>query len=106
MPKITYVGPDGVAQTHEVAANLSVMRGAVDNDVPGIRAECGGACACATCQVLVDPEWEGKIPAPGPMEVSMLEEAEGDGASRRLSCQINVTEALDGLVVHVPKDIY
>ena len=105
MPKITYVGQDGTRLSYEVADGLSVMRGAVDNDVPGILAECGGACACATCQVVLDPAWESKVPAAGPMELSMLEENE-EGDARRLSCQIQVTDALDGLVVHVPSKQY
>ena len=101
MPKITYIEADSASHTLEVPVGESVMRGAVLNDVPGILAECGGACACATCQVFIDAAWMDKIPAPQAMEASMLDGEEG--VTRRLSCQIIVTEALDGLVVHTPK---
>lgn len=100
MPKIHYLEIDGTRHTQEVKVGASVMQGAVQNNVPGILAECGGACACATCQVFVDPAWQGKVPPPGAMEESMLDAEEA--ADRRLSCQIKVTEELDGLVVHLP----
>lgn len=106
MPKITYVDKNGTRHTLEVAKGLSVMRGAVDNSVPGILAECGGACACATCQVIVTKEWATKLPAPEAMELSMLDGAEQGETTRRLSCQITVTDALDGLVVQVPESQY
>ncbi len=103
MPKITYVQPNGSSRSVEVAIGLSVMRGAVDHDLPGIRAECGGACACATCPVLIDPAWVDKIPAPAATELSMMDDETVErGMQRRLSCQINVTAAVDGLVVHIP----
>jgi 2Fe-2S ferredoxin len=101
MPKITYIEADGASHTLEVPVGESVMRGAVMKNVPGILAECGGACACATCQVFVDAAWMDKIPPPQAMEASMLDGE--DGVTRRLSCQITVTEALDGLVVRMPK---
>jgi len=102
MPKIHFVEPGGGVRTVESPAGQSVMRAAVDHGMPGIRAECGGACACATCPVLVDPAWMARIPPPGATEASMLD---GDGPergmTRRLSCQIEVTPGLDGLVVHL-----
>src|SRR5271155_1714502 len=102
MAKITYVEFNGTTHTVEVKSGLSVMEGAVKHAIPGIDAECGGACACATCQVFVDEAWADKIPRSGAMEQSMLEE--GEGPPCRLSCQITVTEALDGLVVRVVQD--
>ncbi len=101
MPKITYIQPDGVARDVDVAAGRSVMEGAIHADVHGIIAECGGACACATCQVYVDEAWAARVGTPGPLELSMIEDAESDRPHLRLSCQIQATDALDGLVVHV-----
>ena len=104
MPMIRYIDPVGQAHALDVAAGTSIMRGAVINDVPGILAECGGACACATCQVVVDAAWADKVPPPGPMEKSMLDFTEEDGPPTRLSCQIVVTPELDGLVVRIPAE--
>ena len=101
MAKITYIQPDGRAQTLDVSAGDSVMEGAFKNDVAGIIAECGGACACATCKVFIDPAWAGRVAKPGPLEQSMLDEADAEETHLRLSCQIKVTDALDGLVVRV-----
>ena len=107
MPKITFVGPDGSAFSHALEAGQSLMRAALDNDVPGIVAECGGACACATCQILIPPEWLDRIPAPEAVERSMLDDASAErGMTRRLSCQIMATAELDGLVVHIPSSQY
>ena len=106
MPRITYVSSDGITLVCEVPCGLSVMRGAVECNLPGISADCGGACACATCQVVVDQAWLEKVPGPQSMELSMLEESEEDSGMRRLSCQITVTNELDGLIVHVPKELY
>jgi len=75
MVKITYIQPDGRAQTFEVPPGYSVMEGAFRNDVAGIIAECGGSCACGTCQVFVDPAWAERAAKPGPLEQSMIEEA-------------------------------
>jgi 2Fe-2S ferredoxin len=79
------------------------MEGAITNEIPGIDADCGGACACATCHVYVDPAWFEKLPPQDEMELSMLDFAIERQANSRLSCQIKVTEALDGLVVRLPK---
>jgi 2Fe-2S ferredoxin len=105
MPKITYLTPSGIAHTHEVPCGQSVMRGAVDHNLPGISADCGGSCACGTCEVVIDPSWTGKLPAPDAMELSMLDAVEDDTGGRRLSCQITVTNSLDGLVVSISKEI-
>ncbi len=80
------------------------MEGAVKNNVPGIDADCGGACACATCHVYVDPAWTEKTGAATSMEESMLDFANELKPTPRLSCQIQVTDALDGLVVRLPED--
>lgn len=101
MAKITYVQPDGHAQTFDVPLGYSVKDGATNNDVLGIIAECGGACACATCKIFVDPTWAERVPQPGPLEQSMLDEDDAEEKHLRLSCQISVTDALDGLVVRV-----
>jgi ferredoxin, 2Fe-2S len=103
MAKITYLHPDGRTFVVDVKAGTSLMEGAVKNDVPGIDAECGGACACATCHVFVDAAWRAATGEPELMEQSMLEFAAHAGPGSRLSCQITVTEALDGLIVHLPQ---
>jgi 2Fe-2S ferredoxin len=103
MPKITYIEHNGRAHTVDVPVGWSVMEGAVNNQIPGIDADCGGACACATCHVYVDPAWRDKLPPREEMEASMLDFALELKESSRLSCQIKVTEALDGLIVRMPK---
>jgi 2Fe-2S ferredoxin len=104
MPKVTYVQPDGGATVVEAAIGSTVMETAVDNDIPGIIAECGGACSCATCHVYVAPEWLDRLPAPDGLESGMLDCALDRQSNSRLSCQIRVRAELDGLVVHVPKE--
>jgi len=103
MPKITYITHEGV--THDVQADVgsTVMENAVRNAVPGIDAECGGALACATCHVYVDPAWSELTGSPSPMEEDMLDFAYDVQPTSRLSCQIKVEPALDGLVVRVPE---
>jgi 2Fe-2S ferredoxin len=103
MPKIRYVDHDGKEREVEVAEGLSVMEGAVKNLVPGIDADCGGACACATCHVYVDEAWLGKLDPKSDMEETMLDFAQELQPNSRLSCQIKVTPALDGLTVRTPK---
>lgn len=104
MAKITYVEHNGTQHVVEVANGLSVMEGARDNNVPGIEADCGGACACSTCHVYVDPAWVSKLPGKDDMEADMLDFAwQPDTERSRLTCQIKVTDALDGLVVHMPE---
>jgi 2Fe-2S ferredoxin len=102
MAKITYIQPDGASQTVEAENGLTVMEAAKMNDVPGIEAECGGACACATCHVYVEEAWRDKTGKPAEMEEDMLDFAFDVREGSRLSCQIKVSDALDGLVVHVP----
>ena len=103
MPNITYIQPDGTQQTIEAKTGWSVMEGAIKNRVRGIDADCGGACACATCHVYVDEAWRDKTGTASAMEESMLDFAEGVEANSRLSCQIRVTDALDGLIVRLPE---
>jgi len=103
MAKITYIEHDGTEHTVEVKPGLSVMEGAIKNNVPGIDADCGGACACATCHVYVDAGWEGKTGEKSAMEESMLDFAENVQDNSRLSCQIKVSDDLDGLVVRLPE---
>ena len=103
MPKITYIENNGAEHVIDVKSGLSVMEGAVKNNIPGIDADCGGACACATCHVYVDAAWTDKVGSKSAMEESMLDFAEGVEANSRLSCQIKVTDALDGLVVRMPE---
>jgi len=102
MAKITYVAFNGREHVVEVKSGLSVMEGAVRNNVPGIDADCGGACACATCHVYIDEAWRAKIGEPSAMEESMLDFAEAVEPNSRLSCQIRVSDTLDGLIVHLP----
>jgi ferredoxin, 2Fe-2S len=102
MPKITYIDASGNARTVEGTLGYTVMEMAVRNDISGIEGECGGACACATCHVYVSPEWQDKVGKLERMEEDMLDFAFDVRPNSRLSCQIRVTEALDGLVVHTP----
>ena len=104
MAKITYIEANGTEHVVEVKAGLSVMEGAVKSNVPGIAADCGGACACATCHVYVAQAWLAKVGATNATEQDMLDYAEGMQPNSRLSCQVIVTEELDGLVVHLPSD--
>ena len=103
MPKVTFVAHDGTRHEVQAEAGLSLMRAAVDNDVPGIDADCGGACACATCHVYVDENFAAETGRPSAMEESMLDFAENVEPNSRLSCQIKVSDALDGLVVRMPE---
>ena len=102
MPKITFIEHDGTPHTVEIAVGKSVMQAAVENNVPGIDADCGGECACATCHVYVDEAWRETIGPPLDMEQSMLDFAENVEPSSRLSCQVKVSDALDGLIVRLP----
>lgn len=103
MPKITYVDHQGAEHRIDVECGSTVMQGATGNDVPGIDADCGGQCACATCQVFVAAEWFDQVGRPNDQEALMLEATLTAKPNSRLSCQIVVTEALDGLVVHLPE---
>lgn len=101
MTKITFRELNGTEHVREVEDGMSVMRAGIETDVPSIKAECGGAAACATCQVRITPEWMDRVPAAEDLELSMLDEEDVE-ARIRLSCQINVTPELDGLVVDLP----
>ena len=99
MPKITYITFDGSKHTVEVPIGLTVMEGARDNNIPGIEADCGGACACSTCHVYVDEAFRELVGPPNVNEEQMLEFADDVRPESRLSCQIKVTDELDGLKV-------
>jgi ferredoxin, 2Fe-2S len=102
MPKITFIDAAGASRTVDASVGSTVMETAVKNSVPGIEAECGGACACATCHVYVDDGWTAKTGKAQPMEDDMLDFAFAVQPNSRLSCQIKVTDALDGLIVTTP----
>jgi len=103
MPKITFVDYQGEARSVEASTGDSVMEAATSNDIPGIDADCGGACACATCHVYVDQNWLAVTGSPGDLEAEMLEVAEDVKDNSRLACQMNITEEMDGLVVTTPE---
>lgn len=104
MPTVKYIEFNGTEHDIDVESGLTVMEGAVNNSVPGIEAECGGACACATCHVYVDEAWIGKLQEREDMEEDMLECAASEiKPNSRLSCQIELTDELDGLVVRMPE---
>ena len=102
MVKITFIDSSGTARTVEAQLGATDMETAIKHGIPGIEAECGGACACATCHVYVDEAWREKTGAPSPMEEDMLDFGYDVRPNSRLSCQIKVTAALDGLVVTTP----
>ena len=102
MPNITYIDVTGQSRTVDVPEGHSVMEGARENDVPGIDADCGGVCACATCHVYIDEKWIEKAGPANETEEAMLEFASDAKPTSRLSCQIEVTADLEGLVVHTP----
>ena len=102
MAKITYIEHNGTSHTVEVKKGLSVMEGAVQNNIPGIDADCGGSMACATCHVYVKEEWLNKLPKKEDGEEDMLDMAFEPKKNSRLSCQLVVSDDLDGLIVDVP----
>ena len=102
MPKITYKDYQGNSKTIEVENGLSVMEGAIQKDIPGIDADCGGSMACATCHVYVEDKWFDKIPKAEDAEIDMIDMAFEPKKNSRLSCQIIVTDELDGLIVNIP----
>ena len=103
MAKITYIEHSGKKHTVEVANGLSVMEGAIENNIPGIDADCGGGMACATCHVYVKEEWFDKINKKNEGEDDMLDQAFQPKKNSRLSCQINISEEINGLVVNLPE---
>ncbi|MGV6802239.1 MAG: 2Fe-2S iron-sulfur cluster-binding protein [bacterium] len=103
MTKLTFIEHNGTIHEVEAEKGMTVMETAIRHNVPGIDADCGGACACATCHVFVEPDWVEKTGSADAMEESMLDFAQGRQENSRLSCQIKVTEELDGLVVRLPE---
>ena len=104
MAKITFIDSGDTARTVDAEVGATVMETAIKNDIPGIEAECGGACACATCHVYVDEAWRDKTGTSSAMEESMLDFAENVEPNSRLSCQIKVSDELDGLTVRTPEN--
>ena len=102
MPKITYIEHNGKSHVVEVPNELSIMEGAVQNNIPGIDADCGGSCACATCHVYVDGKWFDKLPKKEDAEQDMLDMAFEPNKFSRLGGQISLTDDLDGMVVKMP----
>ena len=103
MPKINYKDKDGNNKIIEVETGLSVMEGAIQNDIPGIDADCGGSMACSTCHVYVEEKWFDKLPKAEDAEVDMIDMAYDPKKNSRLSCQLIVTNELDGLIVTTPE---
>ena len=103
MAKITYIDYQGTSKTIEVENGLSIMEGAIQNNIPGIDADCGGSMACATCHVYVKEEWFNKLPKKEDGEEDMLDMAFEPKKNSRLSCQLIVSDQLDGLVVNLPE---
>jgi len=106
MPKITFITPDGERHDVEVENGYSVMEAAINNNIDGIVAECGGACACATCHSYIDEAWVQKMPEMDDMEDSMLDAAYDRRDTSRLTCQLEMKDEWDGLVVHVAENEY
>lgn len=103
MPKVVFIAHDGSRREVMAEEGLSLMRAAVDNDVPGIDADCGGMCACATCHVFVDPAWAARLAPPSEQEDEMLNFTAERREHSRLACQVPITAALDGLTVTLPE---
>jgi ferredoxin, 2Fe-2S len=103
MPKLTFIHPDGSQRVIDAPLGQSVMEAARTNDVRGIRAECGGECACSTCHCYVDVDWIKRLPPAKDDEAGLIEFAWEPKAGSRLTCQLLVTEALDGLVLRLPE---
>ncbi len=103
MPTVTYIEFDGTSHVIEGAVGSTVMHTAIDNGVPGIDADCGGECSCATCHVIVADDWIDVVGRPNDMEESMLDLNPERESNSRLSCQIDIVDATDGLVVRLPE---
>lgn len=106
MPRITYVTHDGERHTVELSEGVSAMSGAVDHAVPGILGDCGGSCSCATCHVIVPDDWADAVGPASHEEIELLSGRDDATQTSRLSCQIRVTAALDGLVLQMPAEQY
>ena len=103
MTKVTYIDYQGNSKTLDVENGLTVMEGAIQNNIPGIDADCGGSMACATCHVYVEEKWLDKMPKPEDGEVDMIDMAFEPKKNSRLSCQIIISDELDGLIVKTPE---
>jgi 2Fe-2S ferredoxin len=103
VPRVTYINNDGDAETVQVAVGFTVMDGAIDNGIDGIIGQCGGGCTCLTCHCYVQEPWLQRLPSPHSDELDLLEYALDRHSDSRLSCQIKITEALDGIVVRLPR---
>ena len=103
MTKITYIENNGKEHTVDVQNGLTVMEGAVQNDIPGIDADCGGSMACATCHVYVKDDWYSKLDEKSEGEDDMIDQAYDPKKNSRLSCQITVSDKIEGLIVHLPE---
>ncbi|WP_353412644.1 2Fe-2S iron-sulfur cluster-binding protein [Arenicella sp. 4NH20-0111] len=103
MPKITFVDYQGNERSVEASSGDTVMEVATSNDIPGIDADCGGACACATCHVFVNEEWLKVVGKPGDLEAEMLEVAEEVTEASRLACQVHISDEMDGLIITTPE---
>lgn len=103
MVQITFIDHSGHSRTIQAEVGKSVMDVAMKNDIPGIEAECGGACACATCHIYVAPEWKDRLPKAQSMEEDMLDFAFDVRPTSRLACQIRISADLDGLIVETPE---
>jgi 2Fe-2S ferredoxin len=103
---ITYIEHNGTRRTVEIANGISLMDAALKHNIPGIDGDCGGACACATCHVYVDPEWLGRLTPPNELERNMLKFANEPKENSRLACQIKAAPELDGLIVSTPESQY
>lgn len=106
MPVIVFLADDGTHTEVHAEAGSSVMSAAIDNGVAGIEAECGGACSCATCHCYIDEPWQSLVVAPGELEKDMLDCVVEPQRNSRLSCQVIMTDELDGLVVQLPASQY
>lgn len=106
MPRIVFIEAGGKQHVVEAKLGESVMQAATSNMVPGILADCGGSCACATCHAYLDERWAEKVPQLGQDEIAMIDGAVDTQANSRLTCQISVTEALDGAIFRLPASQY
>lgn len=103
MPKVTYIQASGESHEVTIESGTNLMQGAVDNMIDGILAECGGSCSCATCHCYIAEDWVDKVEPASEMETDLLDCVTDPKDTSRLSCQINITDAHDGLVVHLPE---
>ena len=103
MPKITFIDYEGTERSVDANVGETIMEAATSNDIPGIDADCGGACACATCHVYIAPDWFAKVGDPEDLEAEMLDVAEEVRENSRLACQLTISDELDGIVVVTPE---